>query len=111
MPPSEKRSRLARIKHVAHLRGMDPDQEPTEITPADVPPKGQVYWLTRSLIDGQLDGSVTVWVSPPKFVRQNETTTYWVSELEPVGVLSPEACLKEAKTYPDDGRQCIRVGE
>ena len=83
------------------------------------PKKYATYWMTRDLVSGALDPGVKIWTAVPArallipvvddtvmwlALNADGTTAYWQTWTVP-------ECLKEARVYPDDHRQVIRVGD
>ena len=81
------------------------------------PTSGQylTYWITRNeTYEGVISDSVDVWLVRP--VRKAGAYGGW-EWLGPGGLedryaqWSLASCLMQCRTYPDDSRQCIKVGE
>lgn len=73
------------------------------------------YWLTRSKRDGELSPHVDIWTRRPERVRFDDGDSFWMAA-HPDGTgahygrWTTQQCLFEIRTYPEDDRQCIRVG-
>lgn len=101
----------------------DKIKEVNEARQAQPPQAEMTYWLTRdSDADGVLSEFVDVWLAKPARRTFGNGGAYWTAAIEVVEtgdgpklvkylVWTKEQCLMKCKTYPDDDRQCIRVGD
>jgi hypothetical protein len=80
---------------------------------SEAPRHRYTYWLTRDSdpVTGELSPTAKLWTAAPDR-RVNGIGHAWSSTfLEDLyGEWSMTECLYHARTYPDDDRQCIRVG-
>lgn len=76
------------------------------------------YWLTRDVVDGELDSVLTVWCDRPRVREASEDQRYvtWLScgdvreGFATLGVIRVADADREiGPGIPDDSRQCTRV--
>lgn len=74
------------------------------------------YWVTRDRVCGQLSDNVELWGTCPERFRAADGDVMWIAARDGKGVayigeITVAACMIQIRTYPEDDRQLLRVGE